>query len=123
VSTNDQIRDILLAKADAIVRRDGSALDALIHPDFVYVNAAGRTFSKAEYVDYFCTSGQIVFRRQKFSGLEVRPFPGLAVATMVVHDSFVVDGKIIDATYQSLLMFAELEGRWQWVAGQTRTAG
>lgn len=123
MSTSEQIRDILLVKADAIVRRDESALADLIHPDFVYVNAAGRTFSKDEYIDYFCTSGKVVFQQQKFSGLEVRPFPGLAVATLVAHDSFVVDGKTIAATYQSLLMFAEVEGRWQWIAGQTRTAG
>lgn len=123
MSTSEQIEDILLAKADAIVRRDECALAVLIHPDFVYVNAAGRTFSKADYIEYYCTSGKIVFREQKFSGLVVRQFPGLAEATLVAHDSFVVDGEIIAATYQSLLMFAEYEGRWQWIAGQTRTAG
>ena len=34
-----------------------------------------------------------------------------------------VDGETIAATYQSLCVFIELDGRWQWVAGQTRTAG
>lgn len=121
--TSEQIEDMLLAKADAVVRRDERALAALIHPDFVYVNAAGRSFSKADYIQYYCTSGNIVFREQKFSDLVVRLFPGLAEATLVAHDSFVVDGEIIAATYQSLLMFADFEGRWQWIAGQTRTAG
>ena len=44
MSVSDRIRDVLLAKADAIVRRAADRLDALVHPDFVYVNAAGRTF-------------------------------------------------------------------------------
>lgn len=123
MNITDQIHDILVAKADAIVRRDERALAALIHPDFLYVNAAGRSFSKADYIDYYCTSGKIVFREQTFSDLVVRQFPGLAEATLVAHDSFIVDGEIIAATYQSLLMFADFEGRWQWIAGQTRTAG
>jgi len=123
VSTSAQIEEILLAKADAIVRRDERALALLIHPDFVYVNAAGRTFFKADYIEYYCTSGKIVFREQKFSDLVVRHFPGLAEATLVAYDSFALDGEIVTATYQSLLVFAEFERRWQWIAGQTRTAG
>ena len=38
---SDQIREVL-AKADAPVRRSADDLAALIHADFVYVNASGR---------------------------------------------------------------------------------
>jgi hypothetical protein len=123
MNVGERIGEVLLAKADAVVRRDARALATLIHPDFVYVNAAGKSFDKAGYIDTYCSSGKIVFQAQKFSDLTVQLFPGTAVATLVAHDRFLVDGETIAATYQSLCVFIELDGRWQWVAGQTRTAG
>jgi hypothetical protein len=123
MTVGEQIARILRTKADAVVRRDADALAALIHPDFVYVNAGGKSFDKTGYIDTYCSSGKIVFQSQKFSDLAVQQFPGTAVATLVAHDSFIVNGKSIAATYQSLCVFIELDGRWQWVAGQTRTAG
>lgn len=123
MSIGEQIAGVLRAKAKAIVQRDADVLAALIHADFVYINAAGRTFDKAGYIDTYCASGKIVLRDQRFSDLGVQVFPGTAVATLVAHDSFVVDGAVLAATYQSLCVFIETDGRWQWVAGQTRTAG
>jgi hypothetical protein len=123
VSTADRIHEILLAKADAIVRRAADRLDGLIHPDFVYVNAAGRTFDKAGYIEAYCTSGRIAFEAQRFSNLSVQVSPGVAEATFIAHDSFIVDGQTIAATYQSLCVFVAGANGWQWIAGQTRTAG
>lgn len=119
----EEIHALLLDKADAIVRRAADRLDGLIHPDFVYVNAAGRTFDKAGYIETYCTSGRIAFAEQRFSNLSVQQFPGVAEATFVAHDSFVVDGETIVATYQSLCMFVHSPDGWQWISGQTRTAG
>jgi hypothetical protein len=123
VKIAEQIRAILLAKADAIVRRAADRLDRLIHPDFVYVNAAGRSFDKTGYIETYCTSGKIAFEEQRFSNLSVQASPGVAEATFIAHDSFVVDGQTIAATYQSLCVFVEGPNGWQWIAGQTRTAG
>ncbi len=106
MSIGGQIRALLLAKADAIVRRAADRLDGLIHPDFVYVNAAGRTFDKAGYIETYCTSGKIAFEEQRFSNLSVQASPGDAEATFIAHDIFVVDGQRIAATYQSLCVFA-----------------
>jgi hypothetical protein len=123
VTIADQINAILLAKADAIVRRAADRLDGLIRPDFVYVNASGRTFDKAGYIETYCTSGKIAFEKQRFSNLSVQASPGRAEATLIAHDRFVVDGETIAATYQSLCVFVEGPGGWQWIAGRTRTAG
>jgi len=123
MSVAEDIADVLLAKADAIVHRAAGTLDALIHPDFVYVNAAGRSFDKAGYIDTYCLSGKIVFAEQRISELSVQAFPGVAVATFVAHDRFLVDGETVDATYQSMCVFSGGPDGWQWVAGQTRTAG
>ena len=50
----DDIQRILTAKADAVVRRATAELAALRHPDFTYVNASGKTFDKAGYLDTYC---------------------------------------------------------------------
>jgi hypothetical protein len=122
VSIEADIGELLLAKAEAIVHRAADKLDVLIHPDFVYVNAAGRTLDKAGYIDTYCTSGKIVFAEQRISDLRVQASTGVAEATFVAHDRFVVDGETVDATYQSMCVFTAGPYGWQWVAGQTRTA-
>ena len=122
MSVEAEIGSMLLAKAEAIVARAGDKLDALIHPDFVYVNAAGRTFDKAGYIDTYCTSGQIVIAEQRISNLTVQASRGVAEATFMAHDRFVIDGQTVEATYQSMCVFTAGPQGWQWVAGQTRTA-
>ncbi len=122
MSVETEIGELLLAKAEAIVQRAADKLDVLIHPDFVYVNAAGRTFDKAGYIDTYCISGKIVVAEQRISDLTVQASSGVAEATFVAHDRFLVDGKKIDATYQSMCVFTAGPQGWQWVAGQTRTA-
>ena len=68
--------DRLLAREGDVyvLVREGSAdkLEALIHPDFVYVNAAGRTFNKESYIDTYCTSGRIVFAEQRIDPATAR---------------------------------------------------
>lgn len=119
---SDQIREILAAKADALVRRSADDLAVLIHADFVYVNSSGRRFDKAGYIANGTGPGRIVFHEQKLSDLDVRPFDSFAVATMILHDKFSVEGRDVVGTYRSLCVFSQMDGRWQWIAGQTMAA-
>jgi hypothetical protein len=115
----DEIRIVLAAKADALVRRSVDALETLIHPDFVYVNAGGRKLDKAAYIDVGCISGRLKFRDQQVSELDVRQFDDFAVATMLLNDRFVFEGKEVSETFRSLCVFSKKAGHWQWIAGQT----
>lgn len=115
----DQIRSVLLAKADALVRRAPDDLAALIHADFVYVNAGGRAFGKASYIETYCTSGAILFLNQQVSNLRITPFDRFAVATMALDDSLQANGQVVTGRFHSLCVFSVAEGRWQWTAGQT----
>jgi ketosteroid isomerase-like protein len=117
--TADEIRIVLAAKADALVRRSADDLAALLHPDFVYVNASGRKLDKAVYIDVGCISGRLIFRDQQVSELDVRQFDDFAVATMLLNDRFVFEGKEVAETYRSLCVFSKKAGHWQWIAGQT----
>lgn len=118
----DAIRQVLAAKADAMVRRSAETLAALLHDDFVYVNASGAKFDKTGYVETYCTSGKVVFLEQQIDDLSVRTFPGFAVATLTLRDRFSAGGREVRATYRSLCVFAEADGKWLWAAGQTMPA-
>jgi hypothetical protein len=116
----EEIRAVLTAKANALVSRSADDMAALLHPDFVYVNASGRKLDKAAYIDVGCTSGRLIFREQQVSELDVRQFDDdFAVATMFLADRFVFEGKEVSETYRSLCVFSRKAGHWQWIAGQT----
>jgi hypothetical protein len=119
----DQISFVLAAKADALVRRAADDLAALIHPDFVYINATGRRFDKAGYLDAYCVSGNVVFLEQAVSELQVTPFDGFAVATFLVDDRFSAGGRIVTGEYRSLCVFSAANNGFLWASGQTMTRG
>lgn len=120
----DEIAAVLAAKADALVRRSADDMAALLHPDFVYVNAGGIKLDKAAYIYVGCTSGKLVFRQQQVSELEVRQFDDFAVATMLLNDQFfsALEGREVFGTYRSLCVFNKKDGHWKWIAGQTMRA-
>jgi hypothetical protein len=115
----EEIRAVLTAKASALVRRSTDDMAALLHHDFVYINASGRKLDKAAYIDAGCTSGRLIFRDQQVSELDVRQFDDFAVATMLLADRFLFEGKEVSETYRSLCVFSKKAGPWQWIAGQT----
>ena len=119
----DEIRLLLEARAEALVARQAGTLGALLHDDFVSVNAGGRRFDKAGYIDTDCTSGRVAFRRQRFSELTVTPVVNFAVGTLSIDDEFIIDGRLVSGRYQSLCVFARRAGRWLWAGGQTMNAG
>ncbi len=114
----DEIRAILEAKASALVHRSAVDLAALLHRDFIYVTAGGRTLTKADYIDVSCLSGKVVYRSQMVSDLEVRQFEGFTVATMVLDDQLLLDDREITETFSSICVFTRPDGRWLWAAGQ-----
>lgn len=119
----DEIRLVLEAKADALVSRKASDLTSLIHGDFVYVNASGRSFDKASYIDTYCTSGKIIFTDQQFSDLEVKQVDEFAVAVLSINDEFRIGERLVNGRYKSLCVFSRSLARWQWAAGQTMAFG
>ena len=122
MTTADEIRFVLEAKADALVARNTANLDALIHRNFVYVNAGGRTFDKVGYVETFCTSGKVLFIQQRFADLSVKLIDHFAVATLSIDDELKIDGHAVSGRYLSMCVFTQFSGRWLWAAGQTMVA-
>ena len=121
MAVSDEIEAVLQAKADGLIRKSAKDLSEIIDPAFVYVNSRGIKLEKDAYISKICQATDWGFGGQEREGLEVRDFGAFAVATMTLHDRFVHSGRTTKATYQSLCVFRNVDGRWLWVAGQTMT--
>jgi len=120
----DEIRAILVAKADALIRKDAARLATLLHPDFLYVNARGMSFDKAGYIENFCLTDRLRFERQDVAELKVKAsVPGFALATMILDERYFFEGRTEDAVFRSFCVFISDGGRWRWVGGQTMPKG
>ena len=114
----EEIRAVVAAKSSALVRRSADDMAALIHPDFLFVTAGGKTLTKADYIDV-AVNGRFVYQGQRVRELEVRLFGTTAVASMVTHDHYVIDDREVTAIFYALSVFTWTDERWLWVAGQT----
>ena len=91
-----------------MVRRSTETLAALIHDDFVYVNASGTRFDKIAYVETYCTSGRVVFLEQQIEDLPlVRPVPADHRISLLEHLTDKVYGRVIDAAVNTRLTDTE----------------
>lgn len=118
----DEIRRILAAKTEALIRRDPVALEALLDTGFTYLNASGRSLDKSGYIETYCVSDQVVFLSQEITDLRVTPHDGFAIAILALHDQFRVQDHVIEGDYRSLCVFRMTDGSWRWTAGQTMPA-
>ena len=123
MTTEDEIRLVLDLKAAALIERQAEHLDALIHNDFLYVNAGGQSFDKVGYIEAYCISGKVVFLQQQFADLVIKLFDNFVVATFSIHDELSVEERRISGRYRSLCVFSQTSGQWLWTAGQTMTTG
>jgi hypothetical protein len=114
----EEIRAAVAAKSSALVRRSADDLAVLIHPDFLYVTAGGKTLTKADYVDV-AVNGRFVYHGQQVRELEVRLFGTTAVASMLIDDQYEIEGRAVSETFYGLSVFSWTDGRWLWAAGQT----
>ena len=114
----EEIRSVVAAKSRALVCQSADDIAALIHSDFLFVTAGGKTLTKADYIDV-AINGRVVYRDQQVSDLEVRLFGTTAVASMVTHDQYVIDDREVSAIFYALSVFTWTDERWLWVAGQT----
>ncbi|HEY2872833.1 MAG TPA: nuclear transport factor 2 family protein [Reyranella sp.] len=114
----EEIRTAVAAKSSALVRRSADDLAVLIHPDFLYVTAGGKTLTKADYVDV-AVNGRFVYHGQQVRELEVRLFGTTAVASMLIDDQYEIEGRAVSETFYGLSVFSWTDGHWLWAAGQT----
>ena len=121
--TADEIRDVLKRKADALLQRSAPKLLELLEAEFVYVTASGRRLRCDDYVENGTGPAGLRFQSQEIEQLEVANFGDSAIATMILHDRFEIEGRIVSETYRSFCVFRRHEAGWLWAGGQTCVAG
>jgi ketosteroid isomerase-like protein len=122
-NTADEIRGVLERKAAALLQRSASKLLELLEADFVYVTASGRRLRRDEYVENGTGPRGLRFQCQKIDRFEVADFGDTAIATMILHDRFEVEGRDVSETYRSFCVFRRHGTGWLWAGGQTCVAG
>src|SRR5689334_21129496 len=100
----EEIRAAVAAQSRALMRRSADDMDALIHSDFLFVTAGGKTLTKADYIDVAVNS-QFVYHNQQVKELDIQRFGTTTVASMVVEDEFTIDELVVSATFIGLSVF------------------
>ncbi len=122
-TTADEIRAVLQRKSAALLHRSAPKLLELLEAEFVYVNASGRRLRRDAYVEHGTGPGGLHFQSQEIDRFEVAEFGDTAIATMILHDRFEVDGRTVSETYRSFCVFRRHGSGWLWAGGQTSVAG
>src|ERR1700744_5374033 len=107
----EEIRAAVAAQASALVRRSADDMAVLIHPDFLYVTAGGKTLTKADYIDV-AVNGRFVYHKNVGSELEARLFGTNAVASMLMDDSYAIEGREVAETFYGLSVYSWVDGKW-----------
>jgi hypothetical protein len=119
MATVDEILLVVTTKTDALVRKSPDQLSEILHPSFIYINAAGKRFSKQQYIEAYCIARDMVFVSQAITDVKVQDFHDFAVATMTLFDQYKRRGRLTSATYRSLYVFGKIRSKWLWAAGHT----
>lgn len=123
MKTADAIRGVLRCKGDALLQRSAPKLLELLEENFVYVTASGRRLRREDYVENGTGPHGLRFQSQEIDQLEVADFGDIAIATMILHDRFEIEGRTVAETYRSFCVFRRHEAAWLWAGGQTCLAG
>ncbi len=101
----------------ATMKKDGAALDKLLHPDLTYSHSSGMTQTKADVIKSV-TTGKATVESIEFSDTTVRVYGKTALVKGVVDLKNVTDGKMTPAHLTILHVWIKGPQGWQMVARQ-----
>ena len=113
-------KDVLAAMdawKQATMKKDGPALDKLLHPDLTYSHSSGMTQTKAEVIKA-ATTGKATTEGIDFSDMTVRVYGKTAPVKSVVDLHNNTDGKTTVAHLSILFVWVKGPQGWQMVGRQ-----
>ena len=123
VSVRDEIVAAAEARSRALVARDADALRALHHPDLRWTTHRGDVRDSDRYIRGN-TEGDLVWRDQRLTDVDVVTAGDTAVLTALVHDEFERAGEPgAHSMRLTLAWVRDDEGTWRVLAGQAGPAG
>ena len=105
------------ARADALARSDGAALEALLHPAFAWTTHTGQSLDRDEYVRRN-TGGTTVWHRQRLGDPVVVVVGDTAVLRTTVSDEVVGhDGQPETFTMPMTQVWVREQDAWRCLTG------
>jgi hypothetical protein len=115
----EAVLDAAQRRSAALVSKDIATLSALLHPDFLYVNASGTVLTREEYLDNYVRSPDVRWASQTIEQHQVVCGVNVAVVTCLVHDVAHFSGEDVDHAFRSTLTWIKVDEDWQCLAGHT----
>jgi hypothetical protein len=117
------VRQVMRARSVALVNRDGDALSALLHPDFVYTDTNGRRRAREEYVA-FTTAGEGHWVDQVFEDVQVASEGPVVIVTARVVDHVRWDEELFTWRFATTQVYVpDEDGHLLYRAGHTSGDG
>jgi len=102
---------------DALTRGDWATLEALTAEDLMFTDADGTVSGKGEQVSAV-RSGDLKLEAIEMSELRVKTFENVVVATGRLVEKGNYKGKQVNGAYRFSDVWAQRNGKWEWVVGQ-----
>jgi ketosteroid isomerase-like protein len=117
-SNEQQVRQMIEKYRAALLRRDIPALEQIWADDYVFVNASGETFSKAQRLANLKSGATTLESINEEENLTVRVYQNSAVATSRVRIKGQYSGQPTSGQYRSTHVWVKGSTGWQLVANQ-----
>jgi hypothetical protein len=114
----EEILHLVSGRAAALVAQDWAAVDAQLHPRFVYTNSRGKRLARAAYVD-FLSRGPLRWRRQWMEEGAVVDVGDTAVLHGVVVDDVLISDAPQLLRFATTQTYVRVGGRWSYLTGHT----
>ncbi|ANN17865.1 DUF4440 domain-containing protein [Amycolatopsis orientalis] len=109
--TEKEIRDLGARWADAEVRGDTEALDAMTTPDFTLVGPLGFVLGKPRWLERY-RDGDLVTEKLGWTEVEVRDYGAAAVSVGVHAQEGTHQGHRVDGRFRVTHVFVRDGDRW-----------
>lgn len=113
-----EVMDAMEAYRNAMLKRDGAALEKLFHPDLTYSHSSGKLESKTEAIQA-ATKGPNSTESMEYSDLKTRVYGTTALVRGVVKIRSNNAGKVQTLDLSVLHVWLKTPQGWQLVARQS----
>jgi hypothetical protein len=123
VTEERAVEEAMRARAACLVSRDGAALRALLHREFVYTNTEGRLCGPEEYIAS-TTAGDLHWQEQTFEEVQVASEGPVVIVTAHVVDTLRWNDERVTWRFATTQVYVPAEdGRLLYRAGHTSGDG
>ncbi|SFE02181.1 protein of unknown function [Actinacidiphila alni] len=112
---DQELADFARQWAEAELRGDTVALDALLTDDFTAVGPHGFVRDKKQWLDRYA-SGALVHDAFTWDEVTIRQYGGAAVAVGVQGQQSIYEGRDADGYFRMTQMIVEVDGAWELAA-------